>query len=129
MNISPINNTNTSFNGKIITKGTWPGYLKKNFIENPEIIKLASGDSDIVGKMLYRKAIGFFDKKHYPGQNTFKLKIYAQNEKPTLKEKLINFLGLNKTFDVTRHFHSIYTTERMMDLRIKADKIKNALGI
>ena len=49
MNISQINNvSNPSFNGKIITKGQWSVDLKKAFLENGEVKKLAESNKDIL---------------------------------------------------------------------------------
>ena len=130
MNIAPINNanTNTNFSGKVITKGSWYNYMKEAFIQNPELKELAKGDYNIIGNMSSKKATSF-SKKHYQGQALFKLKITAEKENPTLMDKIKYFLGLNKSYKVTRNYHSENTVDTAMENRIKADKIKKALGL
>lgn len=128
MNIAPVNNTNTSFSGQIITRGKWGKYMKRTFLENPEIQKLAAGEYNIVGNMSTKRASSL-SSKHYPGQPLYKLKITAEKENPTFLDKVKSFFGLNKSYNVTRHYHSDSTTEMAMDSNISARRIKKALGI
>ena len=51
MNITTINNNNTNFNGKLITKGKASEYLKNEILKNTELKKLASGENDILVKV------------------------------------------------------------------------------
>ena len=132
MNILPINNANTNinpnFSGKIITKGSWVNYMKNSFIENPELKKLAQGEYNIVGNMSAKEASGF-SRRYFPEQSLFKLKITAEKENPTFLDRIKTFLGLNRSYKVTHHYHSEGTTTIAMQNRIKGEKIKKALGL
>lgn len=130
MNILPINNsTNTNFNGRVLVKGNCTEYLERNFLNLPEVKKLASGKYDIIGKFLYRKAHWLYDKRHYPGEDTYKLKLIAQKENPTFLDRIKGFLGLNPSVEVTRSYHCEGTTELLMRQRINCDKYKTRLKI
>ena len=128
MNILPINN-NPSFNGRIITRGTWTKNLKKTFIENPEVQKLASGEMNIVGDMSHRKYFSFIDRIHSFGEDTYKLKLYAEKENPTLLEKIKNFFGFNNALDLTLLYHKEESTIEKINRRIKAHPIKRVFGL
>ena len=132
MNIAPINNANTNmntnFSGKVIAKGKWFDYMKNSFLENPELKELAKGEYNIVGNMSAKRASSL-SNKHYPGQPLFKLKITAEKENPTFLDRIKTFLGLDKSYKVTRHYHSESTTEMAMQNRINGERIKKALGL
>ena len=130
MHILPVNNSNnTNFNGKILVKGNCPQHLKKSFLSLPALKELASGEHDIIGKFQYRKAHWLYDNRHYPGEDTYKLKLIAQKENPTIWDRLKGFLGLNPSVDVTHHYHCEGTTDLLMNRRIDYNKYKTRLGI
>ena len=130
MHILPVNNSNnTNFNGKILVKGNCPQHLKKSFLSLPALKELASGEHDIIGKFQYRKAHWLYDKRHYPGEDTYKLKLIAQKENPTFLDRIKGFLGLNPSVEVTRSYHCEGTTELLMRQRINCDKYKTRLKI
>ena len=129
MNIRPLNNTNNSFNGKIITRGAWTKKLEKTFRENPEIQQLASGKMNVVGEMSHRKILSFIDKIHPIGMDTYKLKIYAENEKPSLFETLKSLLGLNKSKTLSHFYHSEKSTLNIINQRIKAPLYKHLFNL
>ena len=129
MDISAIKNSNPNFNGRIITKGPWPTYLKDVFIENPEIKKLAAGESNIIGKLSVKPSKFYYDGKSFTGENIYKIKIYAKKEKPTLKDKIMKFLGLIPTISLTKNYHGINTTETFIKNKINAKEYSQKLGI
>ena len=129
MDISAINNSNPNFNGRIITKGPWPKYLKNVFTENPEMKKLASGNSDIVGKLKTKCSIFSYEGKSFTGGYIYKIEIYAKKEKPTLKDKIMKFLGLRPTISLTKNYNGINTTETCIKNKINAKEYSQKLGI
>lgn len=127
MNILPVNNNSqTNFNGRIITKGKWPGKLKEAFVENKEVKKLASGDHDIVGT-LSRKKAGMYDINHYQGEKIYRLRLDAQNN---VVDGIKRILGINpKSVQICQGYHSEKSTAEIISTRINADEISNKLNL
>lgn len=122
MNISPINNdSQTNFNGKIITKGKWTESLKKEFLQNKEIQKIASGKYDIIGHMSRKKTDALIP--------VFKLEVEAISEKPSKMEKLKSFLGLTDVVALSDSYHTEMGTSCLMENRLKAKHIAKLLNI
>lgn len=128
MNISPINNTQTNFNGKIITKGHWTTYLENAFTNNSEVKKMASGDKNIIGKMS-RKHATRGNCQHYEGQELFKLSILSEKENPTFWEKVKSFFGFSPKVNLSKHYHSEAGTQALMRNRINAHMYENKLDL
>lgn len=129
MNIQLINNrSNTSFGGKIITKGQWTKHLAEHFINNHEVQKLASGDYNIIGKMS-EKISSTNDLNHVAGLPIYKLTLKAISEKSSLWENFKLLFGLSPKIKVTRYHHTEPSMKRLIDERINADKYSKILGI
>ena len=129
MNINTINSTNPNFNGRILTKGRWPEGLKKSFLENPEVNKIAQeAKYDIIGKMSSMRAKRN-DFKHYYGEPLFKLTLIAKKENPTFIDKVKAFIGLLPKVKITRNYHCESSMESIMSKRLKATRIKEKLDI
>lgn len=128
MNISPINNNQTNFNGKIITKGHWTNYLENAFVNNPEVKKMASGDKNIIGKMSHRYA-SRKSFEHFKGEELFKLSISTEKENPTFMDKVKSFLRLSPKVNLSKHYHSEIGTHALMRNRIDAGTYGNKLDL
>lgn len=130
MNISPINNTNLNFNGKVITKGSWTPALKKAFQENIEVRNVAQKSNyDIIG-ILTRMRTPKNDLEHFQGDNLYKLTIAAMNEKPTWKEKLnAIFNKYDHKAEVTENYHSEEGIVQIMESALVSHKIRKKLNI
>lgn len=128
MNISPINNNQTNFNGKIITKGHWTNYLENAFVNNPEVKKMASGDKNIIGKMSLRYA-SRGHSQHFAGEELFKLSISSEKENPTFVEKVKSFFGLSPKVNISEHYHSETGTHILMRNRINASAYGDRLDL
>ena len=127
MNITPINNSQTNFSGRIITKGKWTPDLKKAFLENEEVAKLASGEHNIIGRMSRKKAGQ--DLHHAPSQIVYRLELEALNENASIFNRIKSFLGLGKTVKVSNGFHTDLGTECIIEDRINAKKMAERLEI
>ena len=126
MNITPINNTNPSFNGKIINKGQWSKYLLDAFNNNPEVIKLASGKKDIIANMS-RKYAGKNDINHFHGEDIYKLSLKARPENAGLLRKIISWFSF--PVRVTRAYHSEDSMCRIINDRMDAERFSKKLNI
>lgn len=128
MNITPITNNQTNFDGKILTEGHWMPYLKESFINNPEVQKMASGSHDIIGSLSCKTARKNTNR-YYQGQKLFKLSIRAQKENPTLLDKIKSRFGLLPKVNVTKHYHSDAGIKILMEGRVNAEKYKDRLNL
>lgn len=126
MKISAINNT-PNFEGRIITKGAWTNTLREQFEHNPEIIKLAAGEKDIIGNMSSR--IARSSVHHSGGEELFKLTLKAAPSKMTLKEKIKDFFGFLPIINITANYHRENSMLRIMQERINASKYSKRLGL
>lgn len=126
MNITPINNANPNFNGKIITKGAWTQFLWENFNNNPEVIKLASGKNDIIAKMS-RKYAGVNDMNHFVGEEIYKLTLKTLPEKANIFDR-IKF-WLTPPVKVTKAYHCESSMKRLFERRIDANRYAKKLNI
>lgn len=129
MNINTINSTNPNFNGRILTKGRWPERLKKSFLENPEVNKVAQETKyDIIGKMSSMRAKRS-DYNHYYREPLFKLTLIAKEENPTFIDKVKAFIGLLPEVKITHNYHRESSMESIMNRRLQATWIKDELDI
>lgn len=128
MNIAPINNNQTNFNGKILTKGHWTNYLENAFVNNPEVKKMASGDKNIIGKMSHRYASGKH-YEHFKGEELFKLSITTEKENPTFMDKVKSFFGFSPKVNLSEHYHSESGTQILMRNRIDASTYGDELDL
>ena len=116
MNITPMNNTNVNFNGKIITKGNWPKNLKKQFVENTAINNFANNSkSDIIG-IMSAKTSSKYDIYHDPGERLFKLTLVTTKEKPSIIETIKNALGIYSEADKQNITHAFHREEKMSNI-------------
>lgn len=80
MKISSINNTNnnTNFSGRILLAGKgWKPNMKDLFRFNPEVVDLASGSHDVIGK-LYSKKASRWDIKSLYGRACIQIRIIVR---------------------------------------------------
>lgn len=130
MNVLPINNSNcanyTNFNGKVITKGKWPHILEKRFRLNTEVQKLAAGEYDIIGNLSHKISNGK-DKKHYKGQNIYKVSIQALKENASILDRIKMFFGLAPKENLSKNYHSLDTSIDVIDTRVNSENLKEKL--
>ena len=127
MNITTINNNNTNFNGKLITKGKASEYLKNEILKNTELKKLASGENDILVKVKNKKETGYH-VNHAKGDTLYQLSIEARKEKPSLVDKIKSFLELVPQVKISKNFHSEDTLVAIMEERVEAQKYAKKLN-
>ena len=127
MYIQPINtNTQTNFNGRIITKGKWPQKTIEFFNQMPEIVNASKGEYNIVGNMHQKKVPTHpFDDDEI----RFKLTITAEKENPTFVDKIKYFLGLTPKLKVTQHHHREHRYPHLLQERLSKRNISKELGI
>ncbi len=103
--INPKVNTtnNPAFSGKVITKGPWTDKLKDAFLNSKGINELASGDKDVIGRLIC-KAASKDDYNHMWGEPVFKLSIEMQNSKPSLTERIKSMLRISRQ-TVNKYYH------------------------
>lgn len=128
MNISPINNyQNTNFNGKVITRGSWPKGVDKYFELMPQVAEVAKNSKyNIIGKM-HCKTTQYhpFDDKIL----RYRLTISAEKENPTLLDRIKNLLGLNPKIRLSQHHHRGERYPEMLEDRIKNNTLTERLGL
>lgn len=98
------NNNYPAFTGRVIVKGKWPKELKDAFFKSPAINELASGDKDVIGRLVYKQAKKS-DFNHIWGEPLFKLSLEMRSPKPSLKEKVKSMLGLSRKV-INKYYHS-----------------------
>ena len=128
MNITAINNTNTNFNGKILTQGKASQYLKNEILNNTELKKLASGENDIIVKIKNKKENGYH-VNHAKGETLYQLSIEARKEKPSLVDKVKSFLNIVPHAKISQNYHSEDTLVTLMKERLNAQKFAKKLNI
>lgn len=127
MHILPLNN-NTSFQGKIITKGKgWNNNIKKAFESNPDVQSLAN-KHNVIGYLSTKKASPM-DIYHVPGENLYQLNLSLCKEKPSLIDRFKTTFKLLPTVEITHYHHSEETFIQKLARKIKADEIKKMLDI
>ncbi len=128
MNILPINtSTNTNFNGKVITRGTWPIGADTFFETMPEVVNAAKNSKyNIIGKMHCKSTQ---DSPFYSKILRYKLTISAEKENPTLFDKIKNLLGLNPKMKLSQHHHREDRYPEMLTNRIKENTLTEKLGL
>lgn len=98
------NKTNSpAFNGKVIAKGLWTKNLKDAFLNSKGINELASGDKDVIGRLIHKTA-SKDDYNHMWGESVFKLSLEMKNNKPSLTERIKSILGISKK-TINRYYH------------------------
>lgn len=126
MNISPINNNNMNFQGKIITKGTWTKELKETFLNNSEVKQLASGKKDIIALMKFKRAPKN-DVMHFTRQPLYSLTLMSRPENPSFWDKIKTFFNLLPKIDVTYNYHGEASMQNIIAQRIDAENFKKYL--
>ena len=114
MNVAPINleNTNTSFNGRIIIKGHLNASCR-SIIENSDILHQLTNGKDIIIRTNAKRAL--FDKKHPTGMRLYKLAFSLRNENSFL-DKIKDFFGLIPREELSLTYHSKRgTKEALLD--------------
>ena len=128
MNIQPINSVDSNFKGKIITRGCWTRHMNSVFKDNPEVIKLASGEYNIIGRMRSIKATED-DFYHHKNEKLYKVSIVAMPEKSTILDNIKYLFGLLPKVSLTEDYHSAATTLDVIKERIHFNSFKEKLGI
>lgn len=133
MNILLINSTynqkNTNFNGKIITIGNgWNSKIKNTFRFNPEIINLAQGEHDVIGK-LYSKKASSFDLNHSQGEPVFRLDLMIGNSKFGFINKIKAALGLLPKVKLIKDYHCEESFLDKLQKRPDVEILKDKFGI
>jgi len=130
MNITPVsyNQKSPNFNGRIILRGGWNKKLSQEFLENPEVQKLANGAYDIIGKMS-RKTASYKDASHPNREKLYQLTLLARKEKQTFLERIKNLFEPSKQIRITKHYHTEGTLLYLMEERLKKDNLAKRLGI
>lgn len=128
MNILPINNySNTSFNGKVITKGNWPKDIDTYFKSMPAVKQLAeNSEFNIIGKMHRKLTKEGFCKTPIM---RYRLDISAEKENPNLLERIKSFLGFNPKYSMTQHHHRGCFYPNLLEEKIKGYIIAQKLGL
>lgn len=98
------NNNYPAFSGRVIAKGKWTKELKDAFLSSPAIKELASGNKDVIGRLISTTAKKN-DYNHTWGEPLFKLSLEMRSSKPSLKEKMQSMLGISRKV-INRYFHS-----------------------
>ena len=105
MQIQSVNNTNKTpmFTGNVYLKGNWPVRLKKAFTESPYTKELASGENDVIAKIVKHKVSykeGMRSIEHSYGDVLYKIKIGLVES--GLKSWLARNLGMYKGKGLTK---------------------------
>lgn len=95
-----------AFTGRIIVKGKWTEELKDAFFKSPAINELASGNKDVIGRLISKSAPSD-DYNHTWGEPLFKLSLEMKSPKSSLKERVKSMLGLSRKV-INRYYHSEY---------------------
>lgn len=96
-----------AFTGRIIVKGKWTEELKDAFFKSPAINELASGNKDVIGRLVSKTAKKN-DYNHTWGETLFKLSLEMKSPKPSLKERAKSMLGLSRKI-INKYYHSEYS--------------------
>lgn len=131
MKISSINNTNnnTNFSGRILLAGKgWKPNMKDLFRFNPEVVDLASGSHDVIGK-LYSKKASRWDINHYMGEPVYRLELLLGNSKSKFVNKIKAYLNLLPKVSIIHDYHCEESFLEKMENRLNAEKLKKVFGI
>ncbi len=130
MNILPINNnSNTNFNGRILTIGHgWNEKIKNAFVENSEIKKLAEGKVDIIGKLRTRRA-EYGDFNHCLNEPLYKFDLMVGKSKSPIINKIAAYLGILPKVKMVRGYHGEDSFISRLNNRPNAEQLKSRFKI
>lgn len=129
MNITPMNYTNTSFGGKILTTGLgWNKRMTEAFKKSPMINELAKGEHDIIGHIHSKKA-GHRDMNHYKGEKVYRLDLKLGNSASSIVNIIKSYLDLLPKTKFNKFFHREASFIDKLNNSINITKYKSDLGI
>lgn len=105
MNITPINVTDPSFNGKMIKRGFGWTYSLNGAYNRASEFKTLADSHDVVARISSKTVNNNQDYNHFKGQKVYKLKLSFLKENSKL-DKIKDFFGLLPRYSLTQDYHS-----------------------